>query len=168
MIVVTGARAGLERTTMTLCLAREALRRGKSVALVDLDHDQPAMLERIGIEFDQGIESLHRPGVTPAGICVSASEEGVSLFPSASAFSPTQCAEPESRELLQIAEANHDLVFVDASREVADILVSLRDIPRMAVIMVNDPDTHQATLAFIDWMKEKEAWTLGVIENFAA
>ena len=34
--------------------------------------------------------------------------------------------------------------------------------------MVNDPNNHEATLAFVDWLEEKEVWTMGMIENFAA
>ena len=108
---------------MALCLAREAARQGKTVAIVDLDHEQPALLERFGIDFEQGIESLGEPDVTAESICVFAVDDGVSLFPAAEAFKPTQCAAPETLRLLHTAEAHFDLVLIDASREVADLLV---------------------------------------------
>lgn len=167
-VILTGARTGLGRTTMTLCLAREAARQGKSVAIVDLDHAEPCMLECMGIEFEQGIESLHEHGVTPEGICVTAVEEGVSLLPTAQPFSPTQCTTQATRELLRTVAQHHDLVLIDASREVADLLAELDDVPTQGMILVSDPGTEQATHAFVDWMKQKNAWTLGVIENFAA
>ena len=167
-IILTSARSGSGRTTMTLCLAREAARQGKSVAIVDLDHAGAGMLDCMGIEFEHGIESLQQQNVTAESICVTAVEEGISLLPTANPFHPEHCVTPETRDMLRTVSGHHDLVLIDASREVADLIANQSDVPTQGMIMVSDPDTDEATQAFIEWMKEKNAWTLGVIDNFAA
>ena len=167
-IVLTSAREGMGRTTLSLCIAREAARQGKKVAILDLDHNRPTMLHQVGIEFEQGIESLWEQAVTAESICVRAVEDGVSLFPTVNPFNLEFCANPELKKLVHIASEHHDLVVIDASREVANFMVELSGLPRVAVIMVDAPQSREATQAFLDWLQEKQTWTLGVIENFAA
>ncbi len=167
-MIITSAHSGCGRTTMTLCLAREAARNGLTVAIVDLDHAEPSMLERMSIEFEQGIESLHESGVSTESICVTAVEDGVSLIPTAKAFEPAKCNSDETRKMLHTVAKHHDLVLIDASREVADLIAGAKDFPAQGVIMINDPAAGEATQAFLEWIQEKDAWTLGIIENFAA
>ena len=126
------------------------------------------MLERMGIEFDQGIESLNESDISTESICVTAVDDGVSLIPTAKAFDPSQCDNNHTRQMLHTVAKHHDLVLIDASREVADLIAGARDFPAQGIIMIKDPDAGEATQAFMEWIQEKDAWTLGVIENFAA
>lgn len=167
-VFVTSARSGAGRTTMTLCLAREAARQGLSVAIVDLDHAEPSILDTIGVDFEQGIESLGTTGVSAETICVKAVDDQVSLLPTAAAFHLSHCVSPETQELLRTAAAFHDMVFVDASREVVDRFAGSRDLPAQAVLMVTEPGIQEATQAFVEWLHERDTRTLGIIENFAA
>ena len=176
-IVLTSARAGTGRTTMTLCLAREAARQGMRVAIVELDHIAPDMLASMGIDFEFGIESLQGQHLSASDVALVAIEDGVTLVPAVRPFDAALCASKAVRQLLFAIASNHDLVLIDASREVADVLAAspstsmashLASAQTQGIVMVNDPNSKEATEAFLDWIKEKNAWTVGIIENFAA
>ena len=167
-VLLTSVDQGVGRTTLALCLARAMARQGKSVAVVDLDHQHPTILQDMGIEFDSGLESLGQDDVSAESICVTALEDGVTLIPAVRPFAADWAATSHVSQLLQSAARHHDLVIIDASAEVAELVAREAEAAGPAVIFVSHPESEAAIQELVKTMQSRQAFTLGVIDNFAA
>lgn len=165
VVLLTGASRGVGSTTIALCLAREAARQGLRVALVDLDHANPDLMDQLGVAFDSGVEHVDRRGVTPAGICVHAIDEGVSLIPAAEEFAPELAAYDATRQLFATVARNHDLVLVNTSRETAGMLIESGDVDCRQILVTH---AELESSAVFQNQSGSNAMTLGTITNFAA
>lgn len=164
IVAITGSRPGAGATTMTLCLAREAARQGLRVALIDLNHSNPTVMDRLGIAFEEGTESLQKADITPEGICVVAIEDGVSFFPTVEAIDLEYCVGDDVTQLVAVVSRHHDLVLIDASNEVAKLISERQAFGQHGTIVVTEPSTVRDVVPVTD----QDDHTLGVIENFAA
>ncbi len=165
VVLLTGASRGVGSTTITLCLAREAAQQGLRVALVDLDHANPDLMDRLGVAFDSGVEHVDRRGVTPAEICVHAVDDGVSLIPAAEEFAPELAAYEATRQLFATVARNHDLVLVNTSRETAGMMIESGGVDCRQILVTHAELDSSLVLPN---QSGSSAMTLGTITNFAA
>lgn len=168
-LVVTGARQDVGRTTMAISLARE-LAASRSVALVDLDHEHPSLMERLGVILDQGLESIDGKSVTAPSISVRAIEENVTLVPLASKIPSAHCLYEEVQKVLLRLSESHDILMLDASVEVAELLGRYGANLNYGSILVKDQRGGDPKDRLDDIMQrlETSALAMGVIENYAA
>lgn len=165
VVLLTGASRGVGSTTIALCLAREAARQGLRVALVDLDHANPDLMDQLGVAFDSGVEHVDRRGVTPEGICVHAIDDCVSLIPAAEEFAPELAAYEATRQLFATVARNHDLVLVNTSRETAGMMIESGDVDCRQILVTH---AELESSAMFQNQSGSSAMTLGTITNFAA
>ena len=164
VLVLSGVRRSAGSTTMTMCLAREAARQGHSVALVDLNHENPCLMDRLCVACEQGIEALPTSNIALDEICILAVEDGVSLIPMVEPLSPGECAGADVAQLMSVLSANHDFVLVDASVQVVEKLREKSPFP-FGVVTVADAMDDCDSDPMVD---SDQVWALGVIKNFAA
>ena len=158
-VVVVAGEPLRGTTTMALCLAREASRNVQSVAVIDLNHRNPTIADRLGVACEAGLESLPRADVDPNGICIVAVNDGVTLMPLLSQIDLDYCNSKPVRSLIEIAADNHDFVLIDASQEVAEAFKAAGH--GFCSITVADVSRSGSGVEF-----DRE--TLGMIRNFAA
>jgi Mrp family chromosome partitioning ATPase len=153
------------RSTVALCLARRAALAGLRVALVDLDCEQPSLMNALGVATEFGIESLGQ-GQSIDDICIAAINDRVTLCP---LVRPTQLARDEVSAILDLLADHHDLVVIDAAPGVASMLDSRHQV---GAVIVEDQrpgaTTTQATKNLADQLSRDNVWTAGVVKNFAA
>lgn len=165
VVVVASECSGAGSTTMALCLARQAAQRGLSVALLDLDHQHPDLMDSLCVAFDEGIECLPERQVTAESVCVLAIEDGVSLLPATEPLSPEYCVGEEVQRLIATAASHHDLVLVDASPDVAKLISEKEAFENAGTIWVfNSADRPAGSVL----QNQVGARTIGMIKNFAA
>lgn len=162
--VLSGIRRAAGSTTMTMCLVREAARQGLSVALVDLNHENPCLMDRLCVACEQGVEALPKSKVPVDEVCILAVEDGVSLVPMVEPLSPAECAGAEVAELMSVLSANHDLVLIDASTQVVEKLREQSPFPFGMVTVSDSTDEDRLD----DVADSGQVWAFGVIKNFAA
>lgn len=167
VVAITKAGDGVGSTTMTLCLAREAARQGLTVAMIDLDHAMPSLMDRLGIACEHGIESLQKASVGTENICVTAVDDGVSLLPTLEAIDVDYCGSETVQQLINEVAEHHDLVLIDASPEAVDELAKGK-FKQIGAILVADQADNEAKDIATRRYSNGEVRTLGLIENFAA
>ena len=163
-VVIVAGEPQRGTTTMTLCLARAAARKGKSVAILDLNHRGPAIADRLGVACEAGVESLPRADVDPNSICIVAILEGVTLLPLLTPVDVNYCGSPAVGNLIELVEANHDIVLIDASVEVADVLQS----QGQSFCTIGVADVSRFGSGQEVCLGTGASETLGIIRNFAA
>jgi Mrp family chromosome partitioning ATPase len=114
IVAVAGCSAGDGKSTLALCLAREAARAGLSTALVDADFDRPRLAELLGVDPPRGWEEALAGEMPLVETSISSEVEGVHLVP----LRPGRAAPSEERtaallEALELLSDRHDLVLVD-------------------------------------------------------
>ena len=171
VVAIANTHDGGGSTTMTLCLAKEAARQGLSVVILDLNHQHPQLMEELGVDCEQGIESLQLESVSPANICISAIQDGVSLLPLLQAVDLEYCSGQTVQGLVNEMSRQHDLVLIDASPEVLDSMSSKPHCRGFGIVAVHkgdeDQPSDQTSLSMIARRRD-DIWNLGVIKNFAA
>lgn len=168
IVAVTTTEDGVGSTTMTLCLAREAARQGLTVAMVDLDHASPSLMDRLGVACEHGIESLQKASIDTENICVTAVEDGVSLLPTMEAIDAEYCASDTVHQMIERVAENHDLVLIDASPEVVDQLSGCKLAAKIGAILVANRAGDEASEICLRKFSNGDIRALGLIENFAA
>ena len=164
VVAVTQNHAADGATTMAVCLARQAAREGRRVILVDLHHSRPAAGNHLGVEVEQGVESLESLQMKPEEICIAAVEDGLTLVPAVSPFPADVVIRPAVCDLVHRASESYDLVILDTSVEVARLLTQQKTFGQMGLIVVRKSQAPmQLSADFVG-----DAGLLGVIENYAA
>ena len=163
IVAVTHETPGAGATTMTLCLAREAARQGLKVAVIDLNHSDPTVMERLGVAFEEGVESLAQANVTAESISVTAIEDEISLLPTTQPIDLEYSVGPVVHQMLEIVSKHHDIVLMDTSQEVARYLAEHQPFGATTTIVVQSNSEKTLPSVFTDSDR-----TLGIIENFAA
>lgn len=167
VVVLADSTEGAGSTTMALCLARAATKKNMSVAIVDLDHQNPTLMPRLGVAFEQGIESLLRGEAKAEEVCVTAVEEGVSLIPAVEPLSLQACTGETVKQLIDDLSDGHDLVLIDASAAVAELMMEQESLAKFGVIFVTDRPASRGE-EFCRGTERGNGRAIGIIQNFAA
>lgn len=168
IVAIVSVAPGSGGTTATMCLAREAARQGQRVALVDLNNERPALADNLGIDCEQGIDSLQLADIDLEDICVTALEDGVTLVPLLQPVDIEYSVSPTIQALLSRVAATHDLVLIDAPKAVIDRLANESPEIGVGVILVTDAQATNETTDEHVRAKSETSWNLGTIKNFAA
>lgn len=152
------------RTTIGLMLAREAVRAGMRVALVDCHASRPQLAHRLGVHFDSVIPD--------EVMCLASLRDNMTVVPYLPLVSD-QLTFGATRLLSDLA-ARHDLVVLDAGPIGEDgaallgKLVSLQIYPRALVVRDVRRTTPQQLNDVLRELQRNGIVAFGVAENFAA
>jgi|GEM_PF-5445004 len=173
LIAVLNSEVGDGATTVTMCLAREAARQSQRVAVVDLNNRRPGLMDNLGIDCEQGIESLQLADVDVEDICVSAIEDGVTLVPLLKPVDVEYGAGQGVRDLLDRLSQTHDLVLLDTTAEIVQRLANESPQLGIGLIVVSKSNSSNESVVDSSALKSLESnpgssWNLGTVKNFAA
>jgi Mrp family chromosome partitioning ATPase len=116
--VVTGPLRGEGKTTIAcgLALALASVRRGREVALVDLDLRKPSVATGLGIPVEAGVEEFIAGAKELLEVCVSIERPAVDVFPAKapSGLAHELLVQPGFASLMRELERRYALVICDA------------------------------------------------------
>ena len=168
LIAVVNSEVGSGATTVIMCLAREAARQGQRVAVVDLNHLRPGLMDNLGIDCEQGIECLQLANVDVEDICVTAIEDGVTLVPLLKPIDVEYGAGQGVRDLLDRLAQTHDLVLLDTTAEIVQRLANESPQIGIGVVVVSKSDASSGSGLKSLESNPGTSWNLGTVKNFAA
>ena len=168
LIAVVNSEVGSGATTVIMCLAREAARQGQRVAVVDLNHVRPGLMDNLGIDCEQGIECLQLANVDVEDICVTAIEDGVTLVPLLKPIDVEYGAGQGVRDLLDRLAQTHDLVLLDTTAEIVQRLANESPQIGIGVVVVSKSDASSGSGLKSLESNPGTSWNLGTVKNFAA
>jgi len=172
VVMITGARRGEGRTTLTLCLARCAAQAGVKVALVDADLENPQLGSQLGMETPcSWLEVV--AGKSPLNEAAVASlEDGLTLFPLTGAEDhQMQAGDPPWAAVLRTIATHFALVIVDTGPLGSDgrhPFLTDGTSPIDTAIVVRDlrNTTEKKTLATAALLQRSGVPAVGIAENF--
>jgi Mrp family chromosome partitioning ATPase len=172
VVMITGARRGEGRTTLTLCLARCAAQAGVKVAVVDADLQNPQLGIQLGIETPCGwLEVV--AGKTPLNeAAVVSLEDGLTLFPLTGADGvEMQAGDPRWTAVLRSIATHFALVIVDTgplSSGGQHPFSTDGNSPIDTAIVVRDlrNTSEKKTLATAALLQRSGVPAVGIAENF--
>jgi Mrp family chromosome partitioning ATPase len=174
VLLMTGRSRGEGRTTLAICLARQAAREGASVALIDADFTNPQLANRLGIAAELGLESVVGGPDNVDAACIQAVSEKVSLLPLMRRLRPDDSQwQPRTATAVARLAQEFDLVVVDAgpiSQNTVDLSRDIRPLVELAAVIVHDArkTTREELQSVATRVHEAQLRMVGIIENFAA
>jgi capsular exopolysaccharide synthesis family protein len=174
-VLVTSARTGDGKTTVSWNLAAAAASGGMSVALVEADLRRPSLADRYGLDQGPGLTDVLQGDFSVADVIQRTEAQGLGYPPGlhvvvAGSPAPNPWALMQSSvmgRLLSVLERDHDLVVIDTPPipHVSDAISLLRHVDGVLITVSVGSTRSQDASRLRDQLEGLEATVIGVVAN---
>lgn len=147
LVVVTGGKGGVGKSTLALNLATQLGRRGRRVVLADLDFGLGNLDVMLGVEPVRTVEDFAR-GAVDVSTCLVDAGDGVRLLPSSSGTRAMAAPNASRREAIIDALTRSfddvDLVIADTAAGIGPDVLGFTSAADYALVVTTPEPTAQA------------------------